>query len=450
LIPERETMAANQQRVERGVWIYLACIFFLTTAAWIPYLVHWGTSAYFPLSHFRERFSDLAHFASVHQKLANPDLEDYGHLAGKMFPRNYGPLAVLIYLFLLGVCSPYGVVVFLLVVMSSLTIGSYCLWRAARRSPSYRPFMALAIFGTGLLALPTAETVMRGNIEGVVWIGYAAAIGYMFTRKWSKSASVLGIVSCIKPYPIFLLVTPFFHRKYKQALLGCIVFFMTSVGCLAILGHGSPWRGAERIRGGGTTFFDEYIVGFRDVREVVEDHSLFQTSKSIARVVKARSFNLPEENYGLQASMRSGHVLLNFYLPFAAVFVIWILWRVRKKAFLNQIFSLSICLTLFPFIAADYTMTLLYLPMGLFLLFLLREVATGRASLSHTRMLSILVPCTLLMSPLPILGIWTGDVRSVVLLCLLLIVMDTPMPMAIDLAPGSSNDDETIQQRGFL
>jgi hypothetical protein len=56
----------------------------------------------------------------------------------------------------------------------------------------------------------------------------------------------------------------------------------------------------------------------------------------------------------------------------------------------------------------------------------------------------------LLMSPLPIFDIWAGDVRSVVLLCLLLIVMDTPMPMAIDLAPGSSSYDETIQQRGFL
>jgi hypothetical protein len=441
-------MVDNQQpRVERGVWIYLACVFFLTALAWVPFLLHWRTRTHFPLSSPSERFGDLVRFASVHQKLARPYLEDYLHLAGTMFPRNYGPLAVLLYLFLLGFCSPYGVVVFLLIFASALTFGSFGLWRAARRSPGYRPFMILAIFGTSLLALPTAETVMRGNIEGLLWIGYAAGIGYMFSRRWGRSASVLAIVSCIKPYPIFLFVILFWRQKYKQIALGCCILLVTAIGCLTLLGHGNPQRGAKRIRSTSTLFYTDYLIGFRDVEEIMVDHSLFQTSKSVARVVKARSFHLPKQDYVTQPSTRIGYILLATYLPCAAIFVIWVVYKIRKKPFLNQVFSLSICLTLFPLLAVDYTMTILYLPMGLFLLFLLRDVATGRIFFSNTRILSILLPCAWLMSPQPLLGIWAGDARSIVLLCLLFIVMNTPMPMEIDSDPVLSSDDKTVELR---
>lgn len=437
-----------QRRVERGLWIYLACLFFLTVVAWVPYLIHWPESDYFPLSHFRERFSDLAHFASVHQKLTNPNLEDFAHLAGTMFPKNYGPLAVLLYLFLLGFCSPYGVVVFLAIFIGALTFASFLLLRAARRSPGYRPFMALAIFGTSLLAFPTAQAEMRGNIEGLLWIGYAAGIGYMFLQRWGKSASVLAIASCIKPYPLFLFVILFWRRKYKQIALGCFVLLATTIGCVTLIGKGNPRQGVDRIHGGSAEFFADYIVGFRDVREIVEDQSLFQTSKSIARVVKARSFQLPLENYNQQSSLRIGYILLAIYVPFAAIFVSWIVFRIRKRPFLNQVFSLTICLTILPLMAGDYTLTILYIPMGLFLLFLLRDVSTGRVSLPQARMVSILLLCAWLMAPQPILGIWAGDVRAIVLLCLLFLVMDTPMPMALDSVQESgANGSETVESR---
>jgi Glycosyltransferase family 87 len=456
----KEPMATElQRRVERGIWIYLACFFFLMAFAWGPFLVHWRMKiflpflahwprlAYFPLGSLGERFGDLAHFASVHQKLANPLLGDADHLTGSMFPRNYGPVAVLLYLFLLGFCSPYGIVVFLSIFIGSLSIASFVFWRAARRAPGYRPFMALAIFGTSLLGFPTQSTIIRGNIEGLLWVGYAAGIGYMFSRKWGKSASILAIASCIKPYPLFFFVCLLLRRKYKQVVLGAFVFFITIVGCLTLLGKGNPQRGAERIRGGSDIFFANYIVGFRAVTEMVGDHSLFQTSKSIVRVMKARGFNLPEKDYEYQPSLRAGYILLAMYLPAAALSVAWVLWKIRKKPFLTQIFAMSICLTLFTLLAADYTMTILYIPMGLFLLFLVRDVATGRVPFSQSRILSILVPCALLMVPLPLFSIWAGDLRSIILLCLLLIVVATPMPMAIDLGEAHTQEAEIAMSR---
>lgn len=308
--------------------------------------------------------------------------------------------------------------------------------------------MGLVIFVTGLLGLPTAETLLRGNIEGLLWIGYAAGIGYMFVRKWNKAAVVLAIASCIKPYPIFLFVILIWRRKYKQMVLGIVAFSLTAIGCLTLLGAGNPVGGVARIRGSGEAFFDGYIVGFRDLREAAQDHSLFETSKSIYRVVKARSFqHFRPQDYEKQVSVHAGYILLAIYIVSAAFSVLWVVWRIRNQPFLNQIFSLSICLTLFPLIAGDYTLTILYLPMGLFLLFLLRDVATGRAVLSQVRMFSILVPCAWLMAPQPLLGIWAGDVKSIVLLFLLFVVIYTPMPMAIDLDEQRDYGGETIEVR---
>ena len=237
-------IATSRQRlIERGIWVYLAWFFLLSGLAWLLFFAHGRSQNFFPLSELSERFGDLAHFASVPQKLANPNLENYDHLAGTMFPRNYGPLATLLYLFFLRVCFPYGIVVFLLVAGGIFLLGAFFLWRAARRSPGYRPFMMLAIFGTSLFAFPTIETGLRGNLEDLVWIGYAAGIGYMFMGKWSKSASVIAILSCIKPYPTILLVLLFWRRKYKQLVLAGFVLLATTLGSLVLLGRGRSEAG---------------------------------------------------------------------------------------------------------------------------------------------------------------------------------------------------------------
>jgi hypothetical protein len=441
----------KQQSVERLVWIYLATFLSFTCLAWLLFIAKRFTGATFPLSDYRERFGDLAHFAATPPRLANPVLEDVYFLRGTMFPRNYGPLAVLIYFLLLRYLAPNGIIVFLAVVVGSRALACFLLWRAARRSPAFRPFMAIAIFATGLLALPTAETELRGNIEGLLWIGYAMAVGYMVSRRWTKAASVLGIAACIKPYPLFLFMILLYRRKYKALLAGGLVLVATFGGALTLLGHGSPLRGAARIQGGGTLFFDDYIVGLRSVDEAALDHSAFEAAKSASRVIHAHGFRLPDREYHHRNATRTGHILLKIYIPLVAGVVLWILWCLRRKPFLNQIFALSICLTVFPFIAADYTLTILYLPMGLFLLFLLREVATGQTPIPQPTLLSIVLPCALLMSPLHILGIWAGDAKTLLLLFLLFPVIASPMPMDLDraepclpLPPPSSIETEDV------
>jgi hypothetical protein len=432
----------GRRYVERGIQLYLGVLLLLTVVAWIPFLRHGGAKDYAPLGSFSERFGDIVHFASTPQRFANQHLEDLQSLAGTLFPRNYGPLAVLAYLFMLKVCSPDAVVVFLGIVGCSLLAGCVLLWRAARKLPAYRPYMAAAIFATGLLAWPTAQTVMRGNIEGLLWIGYAAALGCMFRRNWAASSAVLAVAMCIKPYPALWFVLLAFRKRYMALMLGGLILVAVMVGCFAILGGGNPKLGAARIRGGSTEFFQSYIVGLRDVEETVSDHSLFETAKSATRVIEARGFHLRKQDYGARRTRRLGYVLLGIYVPLAGACLLGVFWKIRRMPFLNQVFSLSICLTLLPLIAGDYTMTILYIPMAFFLLFLLRDVAVGRAAFSPIRMSFILTCCAVLMAPLPAFGIWAGDVRSLVLLSLLPVVMSEPMPMLIDREEASEEQGQ--------
>ena len=422
----------HQQYVERGIRLYFGVFLLLTFVAWIPFLRHGGAKDYAPLGSLPERFGDLVHFASTPQKFANQHLEDMQSLAGKLFPRNYGSLAVLVYLFLLTVCSPYSVVVFLGIVGCALLTGCVLLWRAARKLPAYRPYMGAAIFATGLLAWPTAQTVMRGNIEGLLWIGYAAALGCMFRRRWMASGQVLAVAMCLKPYPALWFALLAFRKRYKVLALGAVTYAAVTVACLALLGAGNPKLGAARIQGDTTEFVQTYILALRDVEEIVGDHSLFETAKSATRVFEARGFDLPERNYRLQLTRRLGYVLLEIYVPLAGACLLGVLWKIRRMPFLNQVFSLSICLTLLPLIAGDYTMTVLYIPMAFFLLFLLRDVASGRVAFPRSRMSFLLICCAGLMVPLPMFGIWAGDLRSLVLLALLFGVLGEPMPMSID------------------
>ncbi len=101
-----------------------------------------------------------------------------------------------------------------------------------------------------------------------------------------------------------------------------------------------------------------------------------------------------------------------------------------KMPKLNQVTALCVAVSLFPPISGDYTLLELYLPFGAFLVFLTREVATGKATFPYSSMLSLAVIYALLFSPLTLFMIFAGDAKLLLLLALLVIVARSPMPSA--------------------
>ncbi len=127
---------------------------------------------------------------------------------------------------------------------------------------------------------------------------------------------------------------------------------------------------------------------------------------------------------------RQARVLARLY-PFvicgglALLFVVF-----RKQPLLNQLTALGAAVTLFPPSSGDYTLLHLYVPFGALLVFLVREVATGKATMRRGSLVAFATVYALLFSPGSLLRIYAGDEKLLLLLALLVITARTPMRSA--------------------
>jgi hypothetical protein len=183
------------------LWVFVG----LNLLAWGCYLMSVHGPRFTPLGDSVERFGDLVRFTSKHQFGKDPRMVDPEHLLGTLFPANYPPLAVDIYLFLLQVCAPYAVAVMLAAVLGGMAVACTMLWRRVRRFESYRWTMGAAIFATGLFGWGTEQIVVRGNIEGLVWIGVCLGAALYAQRRYRGAAVAFGVACCLKPFPLLWL-----------------------------------------------------------------------------------------------------------------------------------------------------------------------------------------------------------------------------------------------------
>jgi hypothetical protein len=410
----------------------------LSAGTWAWFVVHRHSPyRHFPLGERTQRFGDLLLFTAKHQVGVDRHMGNPDGLNGTLFPRNYPPLAVLIYLFLLQVCAPYALPVLLAAELGSVAVACTLLWRRVRTFEGYRWYMAAAIFATGFFGWGTEQTVMRGNIEGLVWIAvcFGAAL---YARRLNRGAAVsFGIACCLKPYPVLWLGLMARHRRYKEAVLGLLTAAAVTLASLLAIDR-NPLRAYQTING-KSNFFSHYIVAFRPMDEMKGDHSLFQTMKTIARVVRNRGLNFPAAEFGMRPNDPLARELYHVYLPLAALLGLVVLWRVWNRPMLNQIFALACVTTVLPMVTADYTLTVLLVPMGFFLIFLLEDVAQGRTPLSLGRILWFLLPLAWIMATEQLV-ILHGVFKCIALLVLLAASVSISLPSTLfgEIATGQA------------
>jgi len=97
---------------------------------------------------------------------------------------------------------------------------------------------------------------------------------------------------------------------------------------------------------------------------------------------------------------------------------------------LNQVFALASITLVLPFVAGDYTLILLLVPMGFFLIFLLEDVAQGRTPMSMAKVLCFLLPCAWIMATEPLLTLH-GVFKCIALLLLLAASISIPLPSTL-------------------
>jgi hypothetical protein len=289
--------------------------------------------------------------------------------------------------------------------------------------------MGVAIFATAFLGWGTEQVVMRGNIEGFVWIGVCLGAALYARRQNYGAAVAFGVACCVKPYPALWLALMARHRKYREVGLGILTFAVVTLASLLAIDR-NPLR-AYRYIGGKSDFFAYYVVALRPMDETMGDHSLLQTMKTLGRVVRYRGLQFPwTEYYAPQPNEPMAWKLYEACLPLTIVLGIVVLWKVWNKPVLNQVFACASVATVLPLVAGDYTLTVLLVPMGFFLIFLLEDVATGRTPFSLGAMLWFLLPCVWIMGTEP-RWVLHGVLKCVAVLVLLGVSMAIPLPSTL-------------------
>ena len=335
--------------------IYLLFCVAMNVAVWTWFAVHRNTPGHlFPLGDRVQRYADLLLFSGKHQIWKDSHLPNYGNLNGTLFPKNYPPFGVVIYLFLLQVCAPFAVPVLLLTVFGSMLIACVLLWRRVRRLDAYRWYMGVAIFTTGLFGWGTLQVLMRGNIEGLMWIPVCLGAVLFARRSYRGAAVSFGIAACIKPYPVLWFAIMARQRKLREVAMGLAAAAAVTLASLLAIDR-NPLRAWRSITG-KNTFFQDYVVAFRPFDEMKGDHSLLQTIKTMARIIRNRGLHFSPLEYHLWPNDPLAWTLYKIYLPLVVLIALVVLWRVWNKPVLNQIFTLVAATLVLPFVAGDYTL----------------------------------------------------------------------------------------------
>ena len=420
---------SNQSTVRRAISIYLLCFVAVNACVWTWFVLHrHATGHHFPLGERIERFGDLLRFSSKFQYGKDHRMLDTEHLIGTLFPKNYPPFAAAIYLFLLQLCAPYALTVFLAIVFGGFGAACLLLWRKVRTLPAYTWHAGAAIFLTGLVGWGTLQVAMRGNIEGLLWIATAIGTTFYAQRRYRLAGAAFGIACCIKPYPVLWFALMARHRRFRGIASGLASAVLVTLASLELIDP-NPVRAYHRISG-ADSFFNNYIVAFRPMEEMMGDHSLFQTMKTLARVVRNHGLHFSYLEYWEHANDPLAWKLYHAYLPLAATIGIITLYLVWNKPVLNQIFAIACITAVLPLVAGDYTLTVLLIPMGLFLIFLLQDVAQGNAFITLPQMLWFLLPSAWIMACNP-LWVLHGVFKTLAILILLAASCSVPLPCAM-------------------
>ena len=418
----------QERRVQCAILIYLVLFFGSAGFVWIWFIIHRHGVHDFPLGERVERFGDLLRFTDKYEIGKDSRIIDSEHLAGTLFPRNYPPLSVLIYKFLLVVCQPYSILVMLGVFFGAVFIACLGVWRRVRRAAAYRWYIGLAIFTTGLLGWGPLQVAMRGNLEGWMWIVVCVGAWFYSQRRYTAAGVSFGVAVALKPVPVLWLLLMARHKKYKEAVLGLVTWAGVTLASLLSINR-NPLQ-AYRDIGGNSDFFGTYVAAFRPMPEMEGDQSLLQTFKTLARVVRNHGIHFSQYEYGMHPNDALALKLYHAYLPIAAVIGLAVLWKVWKMPILNQIFALAAITMVLPMVAGGYTLALVLIPLGFFAIFLAEDVASGAVPLTLVQMLWVLIPAVCVTATIP-WGVLHAVFECVALLVLLAVSTAIPMPSTV-------------------
>jgi hypothetical protein len=307
---------------------------------------------------------------------------------------------------------------YLLFIVTGVTAGAAGLIAALHSASDNRWQLAVVVGVSAILSYPLIFLLERGNMEGFVWTVLAAGLTAFVLRHHKTAAVLFALAASMKVFPGLLLLLLFARRRYKELVIAAVAIGVFTVIGLWTLGPSIPAAIAE-VRSGLAKLSESHLTGYR-YDEIGYDHSLF----SIVKQVLFLSHGHNPEDPALNSQIRA--VSLPYMLLALPVLTAVYWFRVRKLPLLNQAIALIVLAVTLPYISYEYTLNHVYFALALFLLFLARDVATGRESIPWTTAAVMLTSLAFIFALGPA-GREAGQLKTCALMALLLIAVTVPM-----------------------
>jgi hypothetical protein len=364
-----------------------------------------------------DRFMDFVHLA---QRVAHfPEPDTFTRTDYKVF-FNYLAPTVYVFLFFLRF-FPNPLYAYLTVALIAFITAAACFAWSFRDSPLYRWTSALIAVSL-VSSFPIWYLIDRANIEGILWIIMLGGTVALAQNRPALSASCFAVAASMKIFPAIILLL-FLARKQYRALViaGCTAAGVTLISLYFI--DPSISKALEKFVPAAAYLHDEYIVKFRPA-EIGMDHSAYTIIKQILYL-------------RLRSPDAVGAYLHSIELPYAIVAILMAVsafwFRLRHLPVVNQFVAYVSLSVVLPFVSNAYTLTHVHLAFAVFLLFLVREVATGYSSIRPVLLMSFLLAFAIVFTPQSYLIPGTissidGQIKALALLALVVLSMMSPLP----------------------
>jgi len=433
-----------QSVVKTSLLVFCASLAALTLLAWgISFIcarfLHLGYPFNTPLHDPAWRFSDLSENYHMIRNLSAGGGILKSLPPGGMF--NYPAPALYVMAFFIDL-FPSPVAALLSFDVGAVLVALLVLLKAALKGTAVSArWIVCTLLFTALCSYPFAFLIDRANLEGVVWFFTFIGLAFFVGKRYMTSALFFAAAICVKPFPALFILLFLRRRRYREIAVATVA--IVAANLLAMAALGPTIAIAYRDLQWGVREYVKVVVTSYPIQEMGFDHSFFSCVKDVIRL----SLGWPRIDT-LHGVFTTAYLI---WLPLSLLIVVAcgvFFWR---KPVLNQLFAIVLMMLLIPPCSYDYVLTHLYLPWGVFVIFLVRDVARGRVKFSLGNCLWILIPCAVLMTPQTYLTLtwegFAGQLKAVAEIVLLFVVAHIDMPASLfgELPPdGSDGQSERL------
>ena len=303
---------------------------------------------------------------------------------------------------------------------SFFSVGCAGLIVALSSSSANRLLLTGTVSASLILSYPLMYLVERANMEGILWAVLALGLTAFVYRRHGTAAVLFALAASMKLFPGVLLLLLLARKRYKELAISVVAFAVFTVAALRLLGPSIPEEVAE-VRAGLATMSATHIMAYLGT-EIRYDHSLFAIVK--------QSLHVP---YAMDVATLNGKIqaaALPYSLLAISGFVALYWFRIRKLPLLNQAIVLIVVSVTLPYMSSEYTLNHVYFAWALFMLFLARDVATGRESIPWPAAAAMLASFAFVFALGPF-GRYAGHLKTGALMVLVFTASAVPMHSAL-------------------